>query len=142
MCTAGKTHNEDLILIKSCLKIFGYCICIIQEIFKCDGLFICFAVICDPHIAVIPINYSKLVFQMHILILVSKDIIICTGAAGNEEQNRIIRIPAVNEEPVRSSVNVHYKLFRNALRIIICPYLPRAHQCPYYQNKYGHQNNT
>ena len=79
---------------------------------------------------------------MHVLILVCKDVIISTWSAGYEKQYWIISIPAVNEETVWSSVNIHYKLLRKTLRLTISSDLSRAHQCPYSEKDHRDCNYT
>ena len=78
--------------MESFLKVFGNGICIIKYVIKGNTASIGISVISDTHIAVIPVNYGKIILQLHIFISVRKYIIICSGAAGNEQKNRIVSL--------------------------------------------------
>ena len=78
---ARKTHDVDLFFTESFLKIFSDNICIIEKIIYVYTVNIDIFIICNSHITVVPIHNCELIFDIHVFILIRKDIIVCAGAA-------------------------------------------------------------
>ena len=128
--STGKTHDVYLILIEALLKILRYCLSIIKKIIQSNTVCICIVVIGYTHMPVIPIDNGEVIFELHVIILIGKHIIVRTRAAGHQKKHRIVLILSVYEEAVRSTVNIHDELPGYTVRLFVCPDLAGAHQCP------------
>ena len=137
-----ETHDVYLILIEALLKIVGNCFSIIKKIIKSNTVCICIVVIGYTHIPVIPIDNGEVFFELHVLVLIGKHIIVRSRTAGHQKKYRIILIFPVYKEAVRSTVNIHDELPGYTVRLFVCPDLAWAHQCPYTEQYQRHSQYT